>query len=136
VKIKRIDPDHIGVEIWRSEADDLWYVEDVTGECRAGGFESDAEAWRVAGEIARSLTTGRQRAVYIAIVEFWGEHRYAPSVREIMDAAGYKSTDGVCRALRKLRKLGLIDYVNRVARSITVAGAVWFPPDGWILSRE
>lgn len=59
-----------------------------------------------------------------AIRGYYDEHGYAPSVRDLMTRTGMSSTSVVTYWLRKLRADGLVDYEDRVPRSIHVTGGL------------
>ena len=59
------------------------------------------------------------RRVLEAIVEFWAEHGYSPSLREIGKAVG-RAPSVVSRHLAYLRNKGLIAYDDGITRSIRV----------------
>lgn len=54
------------------------------------------------------------------IKEFISKKQYSPSVRDVMNGLGIKSTSVTYYHLKKLRDLGLIDFKDNIARSITV----------------
>ena len=62
------------------------------------------------------------------IIEFITDHAavhgYAPSVREIGEAVGLKSTSSVHQRLRRLEKAGLVRRASNRARSIVVVPAL------------
>ena len=65
------------------------------------------------------------RAVFQAILDHKRQHDgNSPSVREISQAAGVKSTSQVMLELKRLEMLGLIT-VGRGTRNISVRGGHW-----------
>ncbi len=53
-----------------------------------------------------------------AVNEFWKEHCYAPSVRDLMEKTGIKSESGIHAHLSTLRELGYVKYDDNIARSV------------------
>ncbi|MCM1048685.1 MAG: LexA repressor [Clostridiales bacterium] len=64
---------------------------------------------------------GRER-VYNFIVEFIKKNGYSPSIKEICDGTGLKSTASVYNHLLMLQILGKIDMKENIPRSIRVIG--------------
>ncbi|MYE47546.1 MAG: hypothetical protein F4X25_12540 [Chloroflexi bacterium] len=62
----------------------------------------------------------RLRAVVVAIARHQAEHGYAPSVRELMAAAGFSSTSHTTHWLRACEEAGLVVRAPRRARAITL----------------
>ena len=62
--------------------------------------------------------TVRQQAIYSYIKEFILSNKFPPTVREIGEEFGIKSTNGVRDSLISLEKKGLIKKLSRQARSI------------------
>lgn len=56
------------------------------------------------------------------IIQFIQEHGYSPSIREICEMTGIKSTSSVHYRLQKLKLLGAIDMVENENRTISVKG--------------
>ena len=71
--------------------------------------------------LTRPLSANQQR-ILDAIWEFWAEHRYSPSIRDIQDRADISSTSVVVYNLAKLRRRGLVDYDELTTRSIVPRG--------------
>ena len=67
----------------------------------------------------KKITT-RQQAIYNYIKEFIISHKFPPTIREIGEKFGIKSTNGVRDALLSLEKKGLIKKNSHQARSIEV----------------
>ena len=63
----------------------------------------------------------RQR-MYDAIVAYTQEHLYPPSVREIADMSGLKSTSSAYEQLKRLRDAGLIEIDSYQSRCIKLVG--------------
>jgi len=86
----------------------------------------------------KKITT-RQQAIYSYIKEFILLHKFPPTIREIGEKFGIKSTNGVRDSLLSLERKGLIKKLSRQARSIellqsapSVAAAVHVPLIGRI----
>ena len=56
------------------------------------------------------------------IIQFMEEHNYSPTIRELCDMSGLKSTSTVYMHLQKLKSDGLISMVEYEPRTITVKG--------------
>lgn len=63
---------------------------------------------------------GRERQIYEYIVSSTEEKGYAPSVRDIMNAVGLKSTSSVHQYLARLDQKGLISKTDGKSRAITL----------------
>lgn len=61
-----------------------------------------------------------QQAVYDFIVEYISENAYSPSIREICNGVGLKSTSTVHNHLRRLSDDGLIQFLEGKRRTIRV----------------
>ncbi|MDK2919971.1 MAG: repressor LexA [Candidatus Petromonas sp.] len=59
-----------------------------------------------------------QIKVYKAIKEFYKNHGYSPSIRELQKICGYKSTSSVHNHLKKLEKAGYIELNKNIPRAI------------------
>lgn len=57
-----------------------------------------------------------------AITEFYDEHMYSPSIREIMNMTGICSSSTVFSQLRNLQKDGKIQLSDNVSRGIIPCG--------------
>lgn len=66
------------------------------------------------------MLTNRQRLVLRAIVETTQVRGYPPTLRELCDALGVSSTNGMSTHLAALERKGFISRQPRQARSITV----------------
>jgi repressor LexA len=64
--------------------------------------------------------TPRQKEVFLKICGFMEEHGYAPSLREVCELAGLKSTNAADDLLHLLQVKGYISRVPRIARSIKI----------------
>lgn len=58
--------------------------------------------------------------VLAALRNYILEHGYAPTLRELADAAGYQSQSSVIPRLQDLAKLGFIAYSPGIARGIAL----------------
>lgn len=63
--------------------------------------------------------TARQTQVYKAILQHYAVHGTAPSMRDIMAAMGYASTNAVTSVLRVLAKKGYVTVAGKLARGVT-----------------
>ena len=60
-------------------------------------------------------------AEILCFIEFyWDEHGYAPSVRDICAALGFNSPATVAHYLRRMREQGLVEYEDRIPRTVRV----------------
>ncbi len=64
--------------------------------------------------------TSRQREVIAFIREHQTEHGYAPTIREIGDALGIRSTNGVNDHLKALERKGRIRRTPGASRALRV----------------
>jgi repressor LexA len=62
--------------------------------------------------------TDRQQAIYLYIKDFILSHKFPPTIREIGEEFGIKSTNGVRDALNALEKKGLIKKFSNCARGL------------------
>lgn len=65
----------------------------------------------------------RTRAVVEAIAYHQIVHGFPPTVRELKDEVGYHSTSAMAYRLDLCERLGLIQRVPRLARSVTLTAA-------------
>lgn len=75
--------------------------------------------------IAPALTV-RQRRVLEFLRRFHQQHGYAPSIREVQEAAGLESPSSAHYQLRELERMGWIRRAPGLARAISVLN----PEDG------
>ena len=66
----------------------------------------------------------KQNKVLDAIILYKQIHGFPPTVREICDLTGYKSTSSVASHLKVLREKGMITWVESMPRTITVVGGM------------
>jgi repressor LexA len=71
------------------------------------------------------IPTKRQQDIYHFVREFISERKYPPTIREIGDKFGIKSTNGVRDALKSLERKGLIRKFSNQARGIEVLESSW-----------
>ena len=64
----------------------------------------------------------KRNEIYDFIVQFMLINQYSPSVREIKEGVGLKSTSSVFTHMEKLKKEGKIDYNSGNSRTITLSG--------------
>lgn len=69
------------------------------------------------------MCTERERQILREIVECIQSKGYPPSVRELVDAMGAKSTAGMVDHLRKLQRKGLIEREVATARALRLTPA-------------
>lgn len=70
-------------------------------------------------DFGADLTT-RQRMVYDHLVDYLDTHGYPPTVREIGEFFGMRSTNGVHEHLRALEKKGYLSREDKASRGLTV----------------
>lgn len=73
--------------------------------------------------------TPKQRELYDFLLRYTQERGYPPTVREIGDHLGLRSTSSVHNQLRKLQAAGILDMEPGRSRSITLTEEA-LPPDG------
>ncbi len=54
--------------------------------------------------------TKKQEEIYIYIGKFIKKHNYPPTIREICDGVGLRSTSSVANHLKNMKAKGLIEY--------------------------
>lgn len=64
--------------------------------------------------------TERQKSILKEIVDFKNENGFPPTVRELCDRTGLKSTSSVATHLVVLRDKGYISWIASMPRTITV----------------
>ena len=62
----------------------------------------------------------KQNKVLDVIIRYRQIHGFPPTVREICDLTGYRSTSSVAIHLKVLRENGYITWVDSMPRTITV----------------
>lgn len=72
------------------------------------------------------LLTRRQQLILTAIRDYWTQHGYAPTLREIGQAAGLVSVSSVNYQLGELQRMGWIRKDPRRPRALVVLN----PEDG------
>lgn len=81
----------------------------------------------------RDTVTKRQQEVVDTIRVFLRQHGYSPAIRDLMVRLHIRSPNGIVSHLRVLRKKGLIEYQDHVARSIRIPGESIQQPVGWMV---
>jgi hypothetical protein len=76
--------------------------------------------------VERGLTK-RQAEVLRMVVRFMVEQGYPPGIRDVADAFGIKSENGVTCHLEALKKRGVITWERKSARTISLVGYVMVP---------
>lgn len=66
--------------------------------------------------------TERETQIYQYILAYTQEHMYAPTIREIGKAVGYKSTSTVASYLERLESKGMIEVGQDSPRAIRLVG--------------
>jgi len=66
------------------------------------------------------MPTRKQMQVLQIIENFIEEKKYSPTIREVSKAIGHKSPSTVYEMLKKMKKLGLIDWEPDRPRTLTV----------------
>ena len=69
-----------------------------------------------------STMTTADRLVYLFIRDFFIEHMYAPTVREIMTGLGYSSTSTIHTRLGRLEEIGMIKKQQDSPRAMWIKG--------------
>ena len=64
------------------------------------------------------IRTDRIRRLAVFVAQFWQEHRYGPTIREIQAAVGVPSLTTVREDLRTLASDGYVTYNLRQARTL------------------
>lgn len=83
------------------------------------------------------MTNFSAEGLYWAIVAYKQRNDgNAPSLRDLMDVTGIRSTSNVAYLLQKLVALGAIQLDGDKARTIRVIGATWTPPASSPFSHE
>lgn len=66
--------------------------------------------------------TEKQRAVLDGIIDFKSRYDYSPTIRELCEITGFKSTSTIAAHLRILRDQGYITWIESMPRTIQVIG--------------
>ncbi len=64
--------------------------------------------------------TERQQSILSAIMEYTEKNKYAPSIRELCEMVGLRSSSTMHRHLENLKLLGLITWEPSFPRTIKV----------------
>lgn len=62
----------------------------------------------------------RQKEIYEYIKSFIAEHNYSPTIREIANGVGLKSSSTVHSHLDTMREKGYIDFVDTSPRTLQI----------------
>ncbi|MEK4085587.1 LexA family protein [Psychrobacillus sp. FSL K6-1415] len=62
----------------------------------------------------------RQKEIYEYIKHFLAENKYSPSMREVGNAVGIKSSSTIHKHLDNMRKNGYIDFINSSPRTLQI----------------
>jgi repressor LexA len=65
-------------------------------------------------------TKEREAEIINIIKEFWKEHHYSPTIREIAENASINSPSTVSRYLNRLQEKGIIEWKEKTSRTITI----------------
>lgn len=82
---------------------------------------------RLPGKPVLVGSTGRVMRAIVAHCQAHGGT--APTQRELMQATGLSSTSVVTYHVKRLARAGLLTLSGPTARSLTVPGATWTPPE-------
>lgn len=66
--------------------------------------------------------TARQREILDWLSAYIRDHGYSPSLRELVDAFGFKSTNGAMCHLVPLRRKGFVTWLEGHPRTLRVIG--------------
>ena len=66
------------------------------------------------------MRKNRDSEILRFIDSYWNEKGYAPAVRDICAALGFKSPATVSQYLRRMREQGLVEYEDRIPRTVRV----------------
>jgi len=64
--------------------------------------------------------TTKQKQVLNSIIEFKSNHGYSPTVRELCEMTGLKSTSSIASHMRTLKENGYITWIDSMPRTIQV----------------
>lgn len=62
----------------------------------------------------------RQLQIYEYIKGYIKKHQYSPTIKEITDAVGLKSTSTTHGHIERMRKQGYIDFINMRSRTLQI----------------
>ena len=65
----------------------------------------------------------------LAIAEYSREHRYAPTLRELVELTDATTISVIAHRLRRLRQRGWVAYEEGVARTLLLTGNGWAAAD-------
>ena len=68
------------------------------------------------------MNVNRNEQILECIKSYMLAHNYPPSVRDICEMVGIKSTSTVFAHLQQMRSAGMIDFEDTIPRTITVTG--------------
>jgi repressor LexA len=71
-------------------------------------------------QVAYPPLTDVGRKVLLAVAAFHVAHGYAPTVRELQAELGFASVSSVHPHLLRLRRYGLVDWVDGQIRTLTI----------------
>lgn len=91
--------------------------------CENCGFvKEQCECGESTTKTKESMGKHRREEIYNCIVDFIKIHKYSPTVREIGDITGLKSTSSVYRHMAKMQADGQIFFNSESPRTIVVPG--------------
>ena len=70
--------------------------------------------------LAPGQLTDRQRAILVWINEYIAAHGFSPTIRELVRAFGFKSTNGAVCHLQPLRTKGYVTWLDGSPRTLRV----------------
>lgn len=78
--------------------------------------------------VKRGISTRKE--VYDFLVNYFKENGYAPSMREICNGTGLKSTSSVNSQLQVLERMGKIEMKHNFPRAIRIVGYEFIKVEG------
>lgn len=72
------------------------------------------------GKMQEKMLSRRQQEVLTKIIRYRERHGFPPTVRELCELTGLKSTSSVAGHLNRLKELGYITWEDSMPRTITV----------------
>ena len=66
------------------------------------------------------MLTEKQNELYEAIKEYINHYGFSPTVRDLCEIMGVKSTATIAFGLRMLKRKGYIDYIPKRMRTIKI----------------